>query len=112
MEEVNAILRKLDHNGDIGEIRSEIADLIAQCLQQAQGALGYWEKVHFVGAIAAFGSNIDLGQPTQLWLRLCLLNLEKAFVPAEQRNEDYAPRDDQIDALTFEQLMEMLEAVR
>jgi len=51
-------------------------------------------------------------QPTGSWLRLCLFNLEKALVPKEQRNENYTPRNRQLDALTFEQLKEALELVR
>jgi hypothetical protein len=113
MEEIDALFQRLNEGNDIGEIRNDIADLISQCLQQMQGALDYWEKLYFAHAIAALGWNkVPGAQPTPVWLRLCLVDLEKAFVPAEQRDEDHVPKDDQIEALTFEQLMEMLNMAR
>ena len=48
-------------------------------------------------------------QPTTAWLRLSLVDLEKALVPANQRNEHYAPRNEQLDALTYEQLKRAIE---
>jgi len=113
MREVDAIRRKLDSKGNIGEIRSDIADLIASQLQRAGKALGYWEKAHFANAIAALAWNIhSRHQPTVTWLRLCLVNVEKALVPADRRDESCTPRDNQLDALTYEQLTEALEMVR
>lgn len=113
MREVDTILRKLDGNGDVGEIRNDIADLIVEQLQRVRQTLGYWEKAHFANAIAALAWNIRARhQPTSSWLRLCLVNLEKALVPADERNENYTPRDEQLNALTYEQLMEALEIVR
>lgn len=113
MREVDAILRKIDGNGEIGEIRNDIADLIAAQLQRVRQSLGNWEKAHFAYAIAALSWNIRARyQPTTSWLRLCLVSLEKALVPANDRNENYTSRDEQLDALTYEQLMEALEIVR
>ena len=113
MTEVDAILRKLDNGGDIAEVRNEIANLIGDRIRQVRGLLGYWEKAHFANAIASFAWNTNSQhQPTTSWLRLCLVNLEKSLVPASQRNENYTPRDHELDALTYEQLMEALEMVR
>jgi hypothetical protein len=112
MDEVNAILRRLDHD-NIDVIRSDIASLIRRYLERVRESLGYWEKSHFAEAIADLAYNINAGhQPTTFWLRLSLFNLELAFVPSNQRNENYVPRDNQLDALTFEQLMEALDNVR
>jgi len=113
MQNVDTILQQLDDNSDIKEIRRAIADLIAHHLQSLQNSFGYWEKVHFANAIAALAWNINSShQPTEFWLRLCLVSLEKALVPVEKRNENYIPRDKQIDNLTYEQLSEDIESVR
>jgi hypothetical protein len=113
MREVEAIRRRLDGNGDIGEIRNDIAELIADQLGRAGETIGYWEKAHFANAIATLARNIhSTHQPTVSWLRLCLVNVEKALVPADRRDENYTPKDHQLDALTFQQLTEALEMVR
>jgi len=97
----------------IGEIRLDITDLIADRLHQVRESLGYWEKAHFANAIAALSWNINSRhQPTTSWLRHCLVNLEKALVPVDQRNETYAPKNADLDALTFEELVEALDIVR
>lgn len=113
MTSVDSIRRGLNSNGDIGEIRKAIADLIVDQLRLAGTTLGYWEKVYFANAIAALAWNLrSRHQPTASWLHLCLANVEKALVPADCRNESYTPRDYLLDALTLEQLTEELEVVR
>jgi hypothetical protein len=110
MREVNAILRRLDANEDIDGIRLDIATLIADQLRRKRESLGYWEKAHFANAIAALAWNINSRhQPTASRLRLCLVNLEKALLPADQRNENYTQKTNQRDALTYEQLMDAVE---
>jgi hypothetical protein len=86
VEEIDAIFQRLNEDDDIGGIRNDIADLISQYLHEMQETLGYWEKLYFAGAIAALSANKAV-QPTPIWLRLCLVNLEKAFVPASPDRE-------------------------
>lgn len=113
MKDVDAILKRLNDQGDLGEIRLDIADLIADRLHRVRKSLGYWEKAYFNNAIDALSRNINSRyQPTTSWLRHCLVNLEKALVPADRRNENCAPQNVQLDALTFEQLAEALDTVR
>ena len=113
MKDVDAILKRLNDQGDLGEIRLDIADFIADRVNQVQKPLGYWEKAHFANAIAALSRNINSRhQPTTSWLRHCLVNLEKAIAPADQRDENYAPQNAHLDSLTFEQLMEAIDMVR
>jgi hypothetical protein len=110
MEQVDAIFRRLNANEDLGGIRLDIANLIAEQLERKRDSLGYWEKAHFAHAIAALGWNMKAQhQPTPAWLRLCLVDLEKALVPADQRNEHYTPRDEQLDSLTYDQLRRAIE---
>lgn len=94
MPNVDSILQQLDEGRDIKVVRAATADLIEHHLQTLKGSLGYWEMAHFANAIAALAWNINSRhEPTTTWLRLCLANVEKALVPAKQRNEDYTPRD-------------------
>lgn len=39
-------------------------------------------------------------------LRLSLVSLKHALLPPDKRFEDYVPRNDQVDALSFDQLMD------
>ena len=113
MEDINSIVERLGKGWDVKEARRAVADLIVEYIQSAQGSFGYWEKFHFANALSALGWNINSRhQPTTYWLRLCLVNLDKALVPAKQRNENYTPKDKEIESLTFEQLMDAAEAVR
>jgi hypothetical protein len=108
---VDSILQKLDKGGDIKKIRGEIADLIFEHLQLVQKSLGYWEKMYFAYAINALAWNINSSHEPS-WLRLCLVSLEKAFIPAAERNEKYSRLEKQIDTMTYVQLMEGIESIR
>ena len=72
MEEVDAILQRLDHD-NVEAIRDDIATLIRQCLERARGALGYWEKSSLRPRhCGALMEHINYNnQPTTFWLRLC-----------------------------------------
>ena len=112
MNEIERILREIDNEGNIQEIRFAIANLIIDLLNKASNSLGYWEKAHLANAIAALGWNINsTHQPTTSWLRLCLVNAEKVLVPTDQRDQYYTPIDNQLDSLTFDQLMKAITEV-
>jgi hypothetical protein len=113
MHTVDSILQQLDEGRDIKEIRAAITDLIEHHLQTLKGSFGYWKKTHFANAITALARNIHSShQPTTAWLQLCLVNVEKALVPANQRNEDYPPLDKLLEAITHEQLIEEINSLR
>lgn len=114
IEDVDSIFQKLDTGEDINKIRGKIADLIFNYLQLMEKPLGYWEKMYFANSIVALAWNINSSHqpPPDSWLRLCLVNLEQAFVPREQRNENYTPRNSQIDSITFERLIEAIKEIR
>jgi hypothetical protein len=113
MVEVDEIIERLDANADIRAIRRDVANLIAAKLEALRDNLGYWEKSCFANAISALWSNLVAAHhPTQFWLRLCVVDLEKAFVPKDKRNENYTPHQPQIEALTFDQLNAELEQIR
>lgn len=113
MHTIGEIQQQIAENGDLTEIRRAIAELIVHRLQAVKESFGYWEKIHFADAISSLALNVNsLHQPTFAWLRLCLVDLEHALVPADQRNENYTPRDQRYDAVTYNELMEAIEGVR
>lgn len=113
MPSIDSIIQQLNDNHDIKQIRGAIAELIECHLVGLKDSLGYWEKAHLAHAIAALGQNIHLRhQPTSAWLQLCLIDIEKALIPANQRNESYAVQDGMLDALTYEQLIDAISALR
>ena len=110
MTDIGALFERLDRDQDTVGLRLDIADAIARSLIETRNSFGYWEKAHLAQAIAALAWNINIGdRDTRSWLRLCLVNLELAHVPEDERSEDYAQRDGQVETLTFEQLMDDIQ---
>ncbi len=98
---------------DPKSVRNAIANLILDHLQAMKDSLGYWETTHFANAIAALAMNVNsMRQPTTVWLRLCLVDLEKVLAPLNQRNESHLLQDEQLKALTYEQLKALIDAIR
>jgi len=107
MDEIDILFMRLDQDQNIDDVRLDIADLIAKCLNEKRDNFGYWEKAHIANAIALLAQNVfSSRQPTTAWLRASLVNLDKALVPPDQRSETYTRRDNQLDSLTFEQLID------
>lgn len=107
MKEVSDLFERLDKAEDIDGIRLDIANFIARTLAAKRETLGFWEKAQFAHAIAALAHNVyGASRDSTVWLRLCLVCIENAHTPPEKRSEDYTPRNKQIEALTFEQLMD------
>lgn len=105
MEEVRALYERIADGDKVDLIRLDIADLIAKCLAEKRETLGYWEKGQFAYAIAALARNTYSGnRESAVWLRLCLVCIEKAYVPPDKRADDPEERNEHIDALTYEQL--------
>jgi hypothetical protein len=52
-------------------------------------------------------------QPTTAWLRLCLIDLEKALTPKEERNDRYFRPGAEADAAdrSYEQLVATLDSI-
>ncbi len=113
MQNIESLLQRLDDGDDLDGARNAIADLISVQLQAMKDSLGYWETTHLANAIAALSLNVhSLRQPTTAWLRLCLVDLEKVLAPPNQRDENSMLQDQHLESLTYEQLMEALDAIR
>jgi hypothetical protein len=112
VEKIQSILKKLETEGNIASVRTEILDLILECLEAKKDTLGDWERTHFSNAIGALGLNIhSVQQPTIAWLRLCLIDLEKAMAPANQRDPKFRSPDPSMRDVTFEQLMGAVDSI-
>lgn len=114
MNKIDELFQQIDAEVDISELRRNIADLIINELGQlGENKVGYWEKLYFANAISALARNVNSTyQPTSSWLILCLVDIEKALVPSEKRDESYVPRNSQIDSISFTQLVEEIRNVK
>lgn len=106
MPDIDALFEQIDDGRNVDRLRLAIAEAIAQGLAELRETFGYWEKAHIAHAIAALARNVNAGKrDTTSWLRLSLVSLELAYTPIEKRSEDYTPRNKEIDALTYEELV-------
>ncbi len=105
MNEIESLLEELNSNPINNKLKIKIANLIKSKLQEKKGSFNYWGKLHFASALTALESNVNSNyQQSDLWLHLCLVNLEKALVPKNKRNEVYVLTRKEVDGFTFEQL--------
>ncbi len=87
-------------------IRSDIARLITEVIGDLGEDMGRWEKFYLVAAIAELHRNAaQLSESSDMWLRLCLVSLNKALVRPGNRDEDYAPFNDSIDRISTHELL-------
>lgn len=113
MPNVKSILKQLNEGQDIKVVRAAIADLIEHHLQAFKKPLQYWQKANFADAIDDIERSINSNhQPTTGLLKLCLLSIEKALAPEDQRNDTFTAQDKQLEALTHEQLIERIKSLR
>jgi len=75
VDQIDALLGRLDRGSDLELLREELAALIVRMIEARAENLGYWEKVHFEMAAALL--------PT-VWLRLCLTHLKMAQEPPSE----------------------------
>ncbi len=106
MPHVNELYEKILAGPIDSNLRREILEEIVRCLELKKDTLGTWEKTLFAQSLAYLSINAaSTYQPTSLWLRLCLVCLEKAMVPRRERNEDYTVDSETIDSMNYEFLV-------
>jgi hypothetical protein len=114
MQIFDALLLRINNLDNISTFRIELILLIFQNLYLLRDSLDDWEKCHFWHAINSLARNVNsVQQPTNAWLRLCLIDLEKALMPKEERNERYSRPRAEADAedRSYEQLMATLDCI-
>ena len=102
-EEIDDLLRKIDQNANLQQIRRETALLLLNCLDARRETLDAWEKMHYEMAIALL--------PT-VWLRLALTHIRMALDPPDERPQLDDDKIRQFSALTAEQLVARLAPFR
>jgi hypothetical protein len=112
MQTLDSMVLQLDDLDNIPALKVQLAECIFRNLFQRKDALDDWEKDHFANSITALALNVDaLQQPTNAWLRLCLIDLEKALIPKEKRTDRYfRTRTDAVDR-DYEQLVARLHRI-
>jgi hypothetical protein len=103
IEKVEAMFPRLRDDASLPELRAGVATLILESLPELETTPTYWAKVHIAEACRALYANAQRGCGT-MWLRLSLINLRYAFLPASCYDEDYCPREAAIDGMPFDQL--------
>ena len=106
--EIGALLWALrDEARDVPGLRARIADVILRATPELERRGTYWAKLGLVQACRAFYQNTRtsaLAASRDTWLSYCLLQLRDAFAPMGTYNEDYVPREPDIDRLPFAEL--------
>ncbi|HEV7619033.1 MAG TPA: hypothetical protein VGO51_13125 [Burkholderiaceae bacterium] len=114
MQIFDALLLRINDLDHIPAFRIELVLLIFQNLCLLRDSLDQWEKCYFWHAINSLARNVNsVQQPTTAWLRLCLIDLEKALMPKEERNDRYCRPGAKADAVnqSYEQLMATLDCI-
>ncbi len=94
-------------------LRTDILDEILRCVESRKNDLGIWEKELFAQSLACLATNVACPtQPTELWLRLSLVSLDKAMVPKQERNESYTVASDDVDCVDYHFLVKEAEKIR
>lgn len=102
----DALSAWLDREDIDKDFRYEIGALIIEILEEMRDTLGYWEKLNIARSIDALGWNTyAITQPTNSWLRLCLISLRRAIAPRDDSKEEFTRRADDIDEFSCEQLL-------
>jgi hypothetical protein len=114
MQIFDALLLRINDLDNISAFRIDLVLLIFQNLYLLRDSLDHWEKCHFWHTINSLALNVNsVQQPTNAWLRVCLIDLEKALMPKEERNDHYCRSGAEADAAnqSYEQLMATLDSL-
>jgi hypothetical protein len=112
MRQLNDILRLLEDGANLPLVRRAVLDLILHQLHALQAVPMHWEKAHFANAVAALGMNIhSIYQPTDAWLRLALVDFQKAVL-AIKPETPYRELNRHLDMITLEELIATVETLK
>ena len=114
MRPFDLLYQQVDHLDNIPAFSVQLVLLIFQNLYPLRDSLDHCEKDHFWNAINSLALNVDsMLQPTNAWLRLCLIDLEKALTPKDERNDRYFRPGAGADAAdrSYKQLVATLDSI-
>jgi hypothetical protein len=112
MQPFDSLFLQVNELTNIPASRVQLVLLIFQNLYRLRNSLDQWEKDHFGVAINWLTLNVDsMRQPTNAWLRLCLIDLEKALTPKEEHYERYFRPEADVAGRSYEQLVATLDSI-
>jgi hypothetical protein len=114
IQRFDSLFLQVNDLDNIPAFRVQLVLMIFQNLYRLRDSLDDWGKDHFENAINSLALNVDsMRQPTNAWLRLCLIDLEKALTPKEERNDCYFRPGAGADAAdrSYEQLVATLDSI-
>jgi hypothetical protein len=112
MQPFDSLFLEVNDLTNIPASRVQLVLLIFQNLYRLRNSLDQWEKDHFGNAINSLALNVDsMRQPTNAWLRLCLIDLEKALTPKEEHYERYFRPEADVAGRSYEQLVATLDSI-
>ena len=113
MDQLDYWLQRISEGKIDAALKYEIADKILELLEQKKDSLGTWEKILFAQAITELSINWNsIFKPTEAGLRRCLIALQKAMIPENERDESYAQRDDKGEPITYEMLVATVKKIK
>ncbi len=113
MDQFDDWLQRISKGKIDGALKNEIAEKTLELLEQKKDSLGTWEKILFAQAITELSININsIYKPTEAGLRRCLIALQKAMIPENERDESYAQRDDKGEPITYEMLVATVKKIK
>ena len=102
MARVSEFFQRISEGKIDANLRIDILEEILGCLELKKDTMGTWEKTLFAQSLAYLSTNVaSKSQSTSLWLRLCLVCLEKAMIPEKDRNEEYTDGSEVIESIDY-----------
>ena len=102
MARVSEFFQRISEGRIDANLRIDILEEILGCLELKKDTMGTWEKTLFAQSLAYLSTNVaSKSQSTSLWLRLCLVCLEKAMIPEKDRNEEYTDGSEVIESIDY-----------
>ena len=94
-------------------LKNDVADKILELLEQEKASLGTREKTLFAQAITALSTSINsIYQSDKTGLRCCLLTLQKAMTPENQRDDSYLQRGDESINISYDMLVTTVKMIK
>ena len=113
MDQFDDWLQRISEGKIDAALKNEIADKILELLEQKKDSLGTWEKILFAQAITELSININsIYKPTDMGLRRCVIALQKAMIPENERDESYAQRDEKGELISYSKLVATVEKIK
>jgi len=102
MARVSEFFQRISEGRIDANLRIDILEEILGCLELKKDTMGTWEKALFAQSLAYLSTNVaSKSQSTSLWLRLCLVCLEKAMIPEKDRNQEYTDGSEVIESIDY-----------